>query len=211
MQVAWRQSGQRLLIAIVMILTACSATPEYPPAPPEIGAGYTEQAYRIGAGDGLRIDVWRNAQLSVQVPVRPDGKISMPLIGDVMAADMTAPDLADSISKKLNEYVRNPQVTVIVTNPDSADFQQRVRVTGAVRQAQSVAWRKGMTVLDLILLAGGLNDFAAGNKAKLFRELPSGEVRVYPVYLDNILQKGRLGTNYPLLPSDIVSVPERSF
>ena len=211
MQAAWRKSGQWLLVTLVIVLAACSAAPEYPPAPTEVGAGYTEKAYRIGAGDGLRIDVWRNQQLSVQVPVRPDGKISMPLIGDVMAADMTAPDLAASISKKLNEYVRNPQVTVIVTNPDSADFQQRVRVTGAVRQAQSVAWRKGMTVMDLILMAGGLNEFAAGNKAKLFREHSNGEVRVYPVYLDNILQKGRLGTNYPLLPSDIVSVPERSF
>ena len=211
MQAAWRQPGRWFLITMAAVLAACSTAPEYPPAPPEIGAGYTAKAYRIGAGDGLRVDVWRNEQLSVLVPVRPDGKISMPLIGDVMAADMTAPELAESISAKLTEYMRNPQVTVIVTNPDSADFQQRVRVTGAVRQAQSVAWRTGMTVLDLILLAGGLNDFASGNKAKLFRELPNGEVRVYPVYLDNILQKGRLGTNYPLLPSDIVSVPERSF
>lgn len=198
-----------LLTLMVLGLAGCAGGPGQPVEPEET-LSFNIEDYRIGVGDNLSINVWRNENLSVDVPVRPDGKISMPLLGDILAADKTAEELASLITDRLQEYIRNPQVTVIVTNPASSDFQQRVRVTGAVENPQSIPFRKGMTVLDLVLLAGGPNEFASGNRAKLYRRV-AGEVKVYPVYLNAILQDGDLSTNYTLLPSDIVTVPERSF
>ena len=197
------------VLAVSLLLAACAGTAK-PPPPPVGGTDYTESEYKIGVGDQLGVSVWRNTELSISVPVRPDGKISVPLVGDVMAAGLSAEQLAADLTKKLESYVRNPQVTVIVTNASSADFQQRVRVTGAVQGPRSIPYRKGMTVLDLILTAGGLNPFASGNKAKLYRITEEG-TQVYPIYVDDILNKGKLDTNYPLLPSDIVTVPERAF
>jgi polysaccharide biosynthesis/export protein len=144
------------------------------------------------------------------VPVRPDGKISLPLVGDIMAANLTTVQLSSNIIAGLENYVRNPQVTVIVANPSSSDFLRRVRITGAVRSPQSLPYRDGMTVLDLVLLAGGPNEFASPNKAKLYRKV-NGETKVYPIYLSDLIENGKVETNYPLQPSDIVTVPERSF
>jgi polysaccharide export outer membrane protein len=177
---------------------------------PEIGQDYTEQVYQIGVGDELQVSVWREAELSVQLPVRPDGMISVPLAGDILAAGLTAEALGKNIAKELVNYVRNPQVTVIVTNPVSRDFQQRVRATGALASPTSVPYRKGMTVLDLVLMSGGLNAFADGNDTKLYRQTAEG-MKVYPVFLDDILKKGLLKSNYTLLPSDVLTVPERAF
>lgn len=195
-------------IAMSLLLAACSSTKDVT-QPPRSDAGL-EKEYRIGVGDALQISVWRNPELSVSVPVRPDGKISMPLIGDVTAAQLSATELSASIVSGLKRYVRSPQVTVIVTNPSSTDFQRRVRITGAVQSPQSIPYREGMTVLDLVLLAGGVNDFAAPNKAKLYRKV-DGELKVYPIYLQDLISKGEVATNYSLQPSDIVTVPERSF
>ena len=172
--------------------------------------GYSSEEYKIGVGDEIRIEVWGDDRLSLAVPVRPDGKISMSLIGDVMAAGFSAESLSESITIKLSEYIKNPQVSVIVTDPSSSDFQQRIRVTGAVNSPQSVPYRKGMTVLDLVLLAGGPNEFAVSNDSKLYRK-SEGQIKVYPIYLDDILTEGKLESNYMLVPSDIVTVPERSF
>ncbi|WP_373568233.1 XrtA/PEP-CTERM system exopolysaccharide export protein [Marinimicrobium sp. ABcell2] len=177
--------------------------------PPTSDARFTED-YRIGVGDELRINVWRNEELSGNVPVRPDGKISLALVGDVTAAGQTATGLASELASQLNEYIRNPQVTVIVTNPSSSDYQRRVRITGAVRNPQSIPYRDGMTVLDLVLMAGGVNEFASANNAKLYRRL-DGELKVFPIYLNDLINRGRVETNYDLQPSDIVTVPERSF
>jgi polysaccharide biosynthesis/export protein len=199
------------LISVMMVgalIGACSGNKTVAP-PVSDGAGVLEE-YRIGVGDALDINVWRNPELSVSVPVRPDGKISMPLIGDIAAANLTTTELSDNIVKGLTNYVRSPQVTVIVTNPSSSDFQRRVRITGAVNNPQSIPYREGMTVLDLVLLAGGTNEFASGNGAKLYRKV-KGTVKVYPVRLNDLVNKGDVSTNYPLQPSDIVTVPERSF
>ncbi|QEY19067.1 sugar ABC transporter substrate-binding protein [Cellvibrio sp. KY-GH-1] len=190
-------------------MVACSSTKPVGAPEATTGAG-TLPEYRIGVGDSLQISVWRNPELSIGVPVRPDGKISMPLIGDIMAADATATELSAVIVKSLSSYVRNPQVTVIVTNPSSSDFQRRVRITGAVQSPQSIPFREGMTVLDLVLIAGGPNDFASANKAKLYRNV-NGQVQVYKIKLDDLINDGDLETNYTLQPSDIVSVPERAF
>jgi polysaccharide export outer membrane protein len=131
-------------------------------------------------------------------------------VGDIVAAGLTTQELAKAVTEKLNTYIRNPEVTVIVTNPVSADFLRRVRVTGAVRTPVSVSYRQGMTALDIVLQAGGLTEFAAPAKARLYRTV-EGRTKVYPVDLDAILKQGDLTTNYPLYPSDVVTVPERSF
>ena len=201
----------RMLMGIIAatLLTACATQGLEKMAPVEIPT-YSEEEYKIGVGDSISIKVWGNERLSIQVPVRPDGKISMSLIGDVLAADSTAEALADTINGRLLEFIKNPQVTVIVSNPSSADFQARVRVTGAVTSPQSVPFRSGITVLDLVLMAGGVNQYAVADNAKLYRKV-SGEVKVYRVNLDDILKYGKLDTNYMLMPSDIITVPERSF
>lgn len=195
-------------IIMLCIMTGCSSNPS-DNIPPLSDTGLLAE-YRIGVGDTLQINVWRNPELSLAVPVRPDGKISMPLIGDLVAADLTAIQLSDNIVKGLNAFIRNPQVTVIVTNPSSSDFQRRVRITGAVSKPQSIPYREGMTVLDLVLFAGGVNEFASANKAKLYRKV-NGVVKVYPIKLDDLINDGKIDTNYLLQPSDIVTVPERAF
>jgi len=195
-------------VLLTVALTACgtgagNVKPVY--HPPE-----STEAYKIGVGDQLQVNVWRNPELSMAVPVRPDGKISLPLVGDVAASGFAAEVLAQNIGDELKAFIRNPQVTVVVTNPTSSEFQRRIRITGAVNGQLSMPYRDGMTVLDVVLEAGGLSEFASGNGTKLYRNV-DGEVKVYSVRLDDILNKGRLETNYLLLPSDIVTVPERAF
>lgn len=194
-------------LLICVLLVSCGS--KQIEMPPLSDTGVLSE-YRIGVGDSLQINVWRNPELSIAVPVRPDGKISMPLIGDLVAADLTATQLSTNIVKSLANYVKSPQVTVIVANPSSSDFQRRVRITGAVRSPQSIPYREGMTVLDLVLMAGGPNEYASANKAKLYRKI-NGEVKVYPIKLNDLINEGEVDTNYPLQPSDIVTVPERAF
>ena len=199
------------IIALLMlvVLSACSSvdiSDEKPVLPKQM----LEDEYRIGVSDVLQVNVWQNAELSVAVPVRPDGKISVPLVGDVVAAGLTAEKLAAEMEKSLANYIRNPEVTVIVTNPVSAGYLQRVRITGAVTTAQSLAYQQGMTVLDLVLEAGGLTAFADGNDALLYRQTETG-VKIYPVYVDDIVDEGKLETNYEMAPYGILTIPERAF
>lgn len=199
-----------IIILVSILLAACSSEPLEKGAPPVLNEFALDNNYRIGVGDDLQIQVWRNDDLSAKVPVRPDGKISSPLVGDIVAAGLTTQELSKAVTEKLSTYIRNPEVTVIVTNPASADFLRRVRVTGAVRTPVSVSYRQGMTALDIVLQAGGLTEFAAPSKARLYRTV-EGRTKVYPIDLDAILKQGNLSTNYPLYPSDVVTVPERSF
>lgn len=206
---SYRNLGALCALGLLAIgLGGCSAqkTLESPPAIEASNAG----EYRIGVGDALQVNVWRNPELSLNVVVRPDGKISLPLVGDVEAANVTSTQLSNNLAKALNNFVRSPQVTVIVATPSSTDFQRRVRVTGAVANPQSLPYREGMTVLDLVLLAGGPNQFASSNKAKLYRKV-NGETKVYSIHLEDLLEDGQLDTNYALQPSDIITVPERAF
>lgn len=203
----WLSRASRLVgLALLLVLAGCASQPTSPP--PQSSGVLNE--YRIGVGDSLRINVWRNEELSSEVPVRPDGKVSLPLVGDTQAAGRTTSELAEALTESLNEYIRNPQVTVIVTNPSSSDFQRRVRITGAVQNPQSMPYREGMTVLDLVLMAGGPNEFASSNRARLYRNV-DGKVEVFPIRLRDLIEKGQIETNYPLEPSDIVTVPERAF
>jgi len=182
------------------------ADAESAPATPAAAGGI----YHIGPDDQLRVDVWRNPDLSVTVPVRPDGMISVPLIGDVKAGGRTPEDVAGTVEQRLAKYIRQPKVTVIVTELNSNAYLSRVRVTGAVKQPVSIPYRPGMTVLDVVLQAGGITDFAAPARTHLYRRV-KGQTRVLDIDLDGILSRGELDSNVRLLPGDVIAVPERLF
>lgn len=167
-------------------------------------------SYKIGVEDRVQVSVWRNPDLSVTVPVRPDGKISVPLIGDVMAAGLTPMEVSENVKNKLSYYIRDPNVSIIVTDLQSHEFLNRVRVTGAVRTPQSIPYRPGMTVLDAVLQAGGVNDFAAPNRTKIHRKAQN-KTEVISIQLGSILNKGGLDSNIDVKPGDVISVPERLF
>ncbi len=166
--------------------------------------------YKLGPTDVVSINVWRNADLSISVPVRPDGMISVPLVGDIAASGKAPEELAKDVADSLSEFVKDPKVSVVVTNMGSYEYIGRVRVTGAVNNAISVAYREGMTVMDLVLSAGGLNAFAAANDAGLYRKVGDSVVAI-PVKLDDILLKGDITTNYTVNPGDIITIPEKTF
>ena len=197
---------------LCLLLTAGCSSTSGPPESVNTNANQTEttREYRIGVDDVLRVNVWGNEALSVEVPVRPDGKISMPLIGDVHAASHTPEEVSIDIKNRLSAYVRNPNVTVMLTELNSHLYLSRVRVTGAVDTPISIPYRQGMTVLDAILEAGGVNEFASVNSTKLYRK-QGGKTVIFDIKLGNILNKGELSTNYYLKPGDIVTVPERLF
>lgn len=201
------------LLAAVLLSGCATQSPSSPEKIREALALSQEQSvqeYIIGATDVVNVSVWRNQDLSVSVPVRPDGKISVPLIGDVQASGESPEQLADSVERRLASYIREPQVSVVVTSMGSHEFTDRVRVTGAVGQPTSTPHRDGMTVLDIVLGSGGLTPFASGNNAMLYRSL-NGEVVAIPVRLDDILERGDISTNYALRPGDILTIPERNF
>ena len=192
---------------LACVLMFGCATPKAPPQEPETTGSEFSDEYRIGVGDTVQVNVWRNADLSVEVPVRPDGKISVPLAEDVLVGDKTPEEVAAVITERLSRFIREPYVTVIVTDMGSDAYRSRVRVTGAVKSPLSIPYRQGMTVLDMVLEAGGLTEFALPGKSTLFRR--NGEHK--KVALDRILRKGDMTTNFPLLPGDVITVPERTF
>lgn len=191
----------------LIVLVNCAGNRRFSELPTEV-PDYTREVYQVGVGDSLSVLVWRNPELSIEVAVRPDGKISVPLVGDIFAAGKSAPDLSVEIEEILSNFVRTPKVTVIVSNANSTEFLNRVRITGALAAPQSIAFRKGMTVLDLVLLAGGLTEFADGNRAKLYRLTTEG-IETHNLYLTDILKRGDVRSNYTLSPSDIITVPEK--
>jgi len=203
-------------IAVFLILSGLTACAGHPTAQstrksaPVAADSNKDLSYKIGVDDKLQVVVWRNPDLSVAAPVRPDGKISVPLIGDVQASGVTPMDMANNIKNKLAYFIRDPNVSVIVTEMPSQDFMSRIRVTGAVRAPQTFPYRQGMTVLDAVLQAGGVNDFAAPNRTKLHRK-SSSKTEVIPIELGTLLHKGGLEGNIEIKPGDVIAVPERLF
>ena len=165
--------------------------------------------YLIGPLDQLEVFVWRAPELSTKVTVRPDGRISTPLVEDMVAAGKTPSDLAKDLERVLLQYVKTPQVTVIVSDFTST-FDQQVRVLGEAQKPIALPYQSGMTVLDVMVAVGGLTEFAAGNKATLIRGV--GENRQsYRLRLDDLLRKGRISANVPVLPGDVILIPESVF
>ena len=182
-----------------------AAVPAVPGATPAAGV---DSSYIIGPGDVLQVFVWRQPDLSVTVPVRPDGKISTPLVEDIIAVGKTPSELAREMEKVLSEYVRSPQVNVIVATPIST-FSQ-VKVIGQVAKAQAIPYREGITALDAVLAVGGLAPFAAGNRAKIVRT-ENGKPREIKIKLDDLVNKGDMRQNLALKPGDVLVVPESRF
>jgi polysaccharide export outer membrane protein len=204
----------RYLLALGLIgsLTACATNGGSAEAPKLDVNAQAVNTYRIGVDDQLQITVWHNPDLSVSVPVRPDGKITVPLIGDVEAGGKTPDEVSVEIKGKLQSFVRDPQVAVILTALRSHEYLSRVRVTGAVRSPISIPYRQGMTVLDAVLAAGGTTEFAAPDRTELYRKSEGGaNTTSYAVHLEKILQQGDLANNYPVQPGDVITVPQRAF
>lgn len=193
-----------MLIFLAMTLMAGCAS-----APPKALKNQTANStYRIGPGDQLQIYVRNNSDLSTQVPVRPDGKISVPLVQSMKAAGKTPNELAEDLRHALSDYVRVPRVTVIVTQFHGT-YADQVRVVGEAAQPQSMPYRSGMTLLDVMINVGGLTQFAAGNRAKLVRH-QNGQTKTYEVHIADLLN-GDIQDNVPVQPGDVVIVPKTYF
>lgn len=197
------------MFCVSILLAACATgsggSVLAPPTPPANAV----ESYLIGVDDIVQVSVWRNPELGITVPVRPDGRITVPLVGDIMAAGQTPADVGKDIESKLATYVRDPQVAVILTELRSHEYLSRVRVTGAVRQPVSIPYRPGMTVLDAVLAAGGVTEFAAADRSNLYRKA-ADRTQSYEVRLDRILNRGDLATNFTVAPGDVITVPERA-
>jgi polysaccharide export outer membrane protein len=198
-----------LLFLLVLTCAIQTRAAESAPLPgsPAAGAGLGTN-YLIGPGDIVQVFVWRNPELTVTVPVRPDGKISTPLVEDMIAVGKTPSILARDVEKVLAEYIRSPQVNVIVTQPNSV-FSQ-IKVIGEVARPQSIGYREGLTVIDVVLQVGGLGTFAAGNRAHVLRA-EGGHQKEIAVRLNDLLRKGDMKQNLPMLPGDVLVVPQSRF
>ncbi len=194
-----------LLPVMALMLAACSTT-KYPEAP--VRANTPDHLYKIGALDTLNVVVWRNPELSATVTVRPDGRISLPLVEDVQAADRYPADLSRDIEKALAKFIREPVVTVVV-NGFQGSASEQIRIVGEASRPQAVAYRKNMTILDVMIQAGGLTDYADGNGAVLVRGAEGGAQ--YSVRLKDLLKRGDISANVEVKPGDIIIVPQSWF
>lgn len=205
----FRRAAVAATIGLSMAISACMG----PDTLPSIGIAGGKEAvdgdYRIGSDDQLEIFVWRNPELSTSVPVRPDGRITIPLIEDLPATGKTPTELARDIEKKLATYIQDPIVTVIVRG-FVGPFQDRVRIVGEAAQPQALPYRSTMTLLDVMIAVGGMTEFAAGNRATVTRVV-DGRQRTFRVYLDDLLRDGDMSANVKILPGDVVVVPEAWF
>lgn len=193
---------------LALLLVACGGSRLASTPPP--ASQYVAPVYLIGAEDVVSVKVWQNAELDVVVPVRSDGKITVPLVGDVQAGGRTPEQVAVALTEALGAYVREPRVTVLVTEMRSNEYLSRVRVTGAVREPVSLPYRQGMTVLDAILAAGGPTEFAAADRAALHRR-EREQTQSYAIPLAALLEQGDLANNWPVQPGDVITVPQRGF
>ena len=200
-------------LIIVAMLAACGGATATLPSSGTASAGGSDTIdqtnYQIGPGDVLDIFIWRNPEISTEVPVRPDGKISTPLVEDMRAFGKTPSELARDMEGVLSKYIKAPSVNVIVIE-FRGTFERQIRVVGQAASPQSIAYREGMTVLDLIIAVGGLGEFAAGNRAKLVRSV-NGEHTEYRVRLDDLLNKGKMKYNIEIEPGDVLIIPESFF
>ena len=206
---ALRKALRQGLFFVGLALAGCS-TPylgSLPPAP--ASAQTADYSYVIGAGDNLNITVWRNPELSMSVPVRPDGKISTPLIDELVAQGKTSSEVAREIEKKLGAFVRDPIVTVIVTS-FVGPFAQQVRVIGEAAQPRAIPYRRNMSLLDVVIEVGGLTRFAAGNRAVIVRNVDGKSVSM-KVHLADLVSDGDIADNVAMRPGDILIIPQSFF
>jgi len=192
---------------LLSLLSACASTGG--PTAKKTDTEMRPAEYRIGSGDQLNIYVWNHPELSLSVPVRPDGLISTPLVEGVVAAGKTPTELASDLEERLKEYVRGPKVNVIVTNFVGA-LSDQIRVVGQATKPQSLPYRANITLLDVMISVGGLAEFAAGNRARLVREIDGKSVSI-PLRLKDLLNGGDMTANIPLRPGDVIIIPQSRF
>lgn len=192
------------LVAAAAALAGCASN--LPPAP--VKAATPEYRYLIGAGDSLNISVWRNPELSATVPVRPDGKITAPLVEDIVAIGKNPTDLAREMEEKLKKYIQDPVVTIVVQGFVGPTSEQ-VRIVGQATRPAALNYKQDMTVLDAMIAVGGLTEFASGNRAVLIRASEGN--KSYNVRLHDLLKRGDVSANVELRPGDVIIIPESWF
>jgi polysaccharide export outer membrane protein len=201
-----RFAGKVLCLAVFGWLVGCSSVGKFPPAP--ASAQTQDYSYIIGPGDNLNIMVWRNPELSMSTPVRPDGKISAPLVDEMVVQGKNSIEIARDVEKQLGKYVRDPVVTVIVTG-FVGPYSEQIRVVGEAARPQALPYKQKMTVLDVMIAVGGLTDFAAGNEATILR---SGDGnKQYTVRLKDLIKRGDVSANVEMRPGDILIIPQSFF
>jgi polysaccharide export outer membrane protein len=191
------------LVALMLGLAGCATDP------PEEVELWNETQYLVGAGDTLNIVVWRNPELSMIIPVRPDGTITTPLVEDLPATGKTATQLARDIEKALATYIQSPVVTVIVTS-FVGTYAQQVRVIGEAAKPQALPYRQSMTLLDVMIAVGGITDFADGNKASILRK-SGGMTQQVKVRVKDLIKGGDLSANVTMRPGDVLVIPQSFF
>jgi polysaccharide export outer membrane protein len=196
-----------LAFAAPALLTACAGPTAGVPAAPTQAAN-DSYSYIIGPGDTLNIVVARNPELSMSVPVRPDGKISAPLVDELLAQGKTSVQVARELEALLGKYVRDPVVTVVVTNVVGS-YSEQIRVVGEAVRPQFLPFRQKMTLLDVMIAVGGLTDFAAGNRATILRT--SENNKLYAVRLRDLVKGGDISANVEMRPGDVVIIPQSAF
>ena len=195
-----------LAAALVVAGLASCASSSYPPAPASVSS--PDYNYLIGPLDTLQIIVWRNPDLSMSVPVRPDGKVSVPLVEDLPAIGKTASQLGRDIEKAMAKFIRDPVVTVLVT-AFNGPYSEQIRVVGEAARPQALPYRQKMTLLDVMIAVGGLTDFADGNAASVLRTSDGG--KQYNVRLRDLIRRGDVSANVEMKPGDVVIIPQSWF
>jgi polysaccharide export outer membrane protein len=194
-------------MAALILTLGCTSTVNDLPA--TTAAANPQTDYIIGPGDELQIFVWRNPEISSTVPVRPDGKISTPLVDDMPAAGKTPSQLARDIEQALGRYLKKP-ITTVTVNKFVGNFNEQIRVVGQATEPQALQYRDDMTVLDVMIEVGGLTEFAAGNRAKLIRRTAKGRAH-FDLRLADLINRGDMSANLKMQPGDIVIIPESWF
>lgn len=196
------------LVVMAMFLTGCAyfSSPKYPPAPSF--AATPDYNYIVGPGDSLNIIVWRNPELSMTVPVRPDGKVTTPLVDELVAQGKTSIEIARDVEKALAKFVRDPIVTVIITG-FVGPYSEQIRVVGEAAKPQFLPYKQKMTLLDVMIAVGGLTDFADGNSASILR-VSDGD-KQYTVRIKDLIKRGDMSANVEMKPGDILIIPQGWF
>lgn len=194
------------LVLAGLLLLGCTGAPKYPPAP--TAAATPDYNYIVGPGDSLNIIVWRNPELSMSVPVRPDGKVTTPLVDELVAQGKTSSEIARDVEKALSKYVRDPIVTVIVTG-FIGPYSEQIRVVGEAAKPQFLPYKQKMTLLDVMIAVGGLTDFADGNAASILRAAEGD--KQYSVRIKDLIKRGDLSANVEMKPGDVLVIPQGWF
>ncbi len=192
------------LFPLFALLSGCATS--YPPAPFKVASG--DYNYIIGPGDSVNVVVWRNPELSQSVPVRPDGKITMPLVEDLQAMGKDSTTLARDVEKALAKFIRDPVVTVIVTS-FVGPYSEQIRVVGEAAKPQILAYKQNMTLLDVMIAVGGMTDYADGNRATILRTTEGN--KQYSIRLKDLLKSGDVSANVEVKPGDVLIIPQSWF